>query len=176
MELSFVSQTESFLILGHSSVLRISIEGTSSAAKSQSSSFSQLIDLYLKGETLPALDLSDCGGLRVLRVYGASLCSSLQLSGCHHLQELQCLGMGGAKELDLSSCTSLERLIFRGSSLPYLDVSCCPLLYHIDVSDSMLLAKLKIARTCDKLWSISFRNCPLLEGIETGTVAQTLKL
>lgn len=128
--------------------------------------FTSLSDLYLSAYDLPTLDLTGCVALREAYITDLGSCSSVQLRGCVRFKRLVWNRFKGLTQIDLSACRALEQFYMPGSGLTSLNVSCCPRLTSIDVSDSKRLKRLVVGSS-DTDIHIICSGCPDLESIWT---------
>lgn len=156
------------LILGKDAVSSLILGDGTSIAKF--TDFTALESLHYTIGGHETVDLSNCKNLRTITITvgdevadcGSRLVS-VDLTGCSGLQMLAIYGHPSLAELDVTSCTDLRELRYSRSSLRRLDVSCCPLLSHLDVSGSKMLMELCTAG-CERLTCFKISRCPRLPG------------
>lgn len=169
LELVLHSKNPSLAFFGRSSVRKLSLSGSWSLTDFTRFTALRELDYFVSSSELQALDLSACRALHKVFLWNTGPCgiSAVNFAGCVSLEELDCQGMMRLAELDLSSCASLTVLNCVGSGLTSLDISCCPLLKRLDVSDSELLLTINTG-SLGLPQCFKDSNCPKLPGALSG--------
>lgn len=162
VDVSFSAKTSNVRILGRGSVKTLAVTGKWFI--DNLSGFTALQELHVDVKSISSLNLSECSTVRKLWILNRDeKCdlSSIDLTGCSSLAEIHCSGLNRLTCLNLLHCTGLQAFKCVGSSLVHLDVSCCPLLISIDVSQSSLLETLSYSNH-HALLDLEFEECPHL--------------
>lgn len=134
-----------------------------------------MYSLYFDGITVTDLTgIQDFTGLQILFVYGNSL-TSLDVSNLHSLRELNC-GGNSITSLNVAGMSSLETLVFGENPLATLDLSNLPNLKNIHGSSTPNLTQLNITSPGMQyidlygsgLTSMDLTNLPLLQTVYLG--------
>ena len=153
----------------------INFTGGSECQNLNLSGCSALDSLYISGETVSSLDLSNCMALELFEGNDCSL-NEINLSGCTALKNLD-LRFNELTELDFSDCsTVLERLSLSTNDLSELDLSNCTALKtlgcsknnltELDLSDCISLTSLSCSgnQFTESAMNKIFTDLPVVEG------------
>lgn len=128
--------------------------------------FVKLQELHLTLHGQNSLNLWGCRALKIvmLAVTSGEACplADINLAHCVWLEQLHMDGFRDLTSLDLAACGQLKALTCRGSSIQRINVSMCPLLTTLDISNSLRLRSVWTS-SCDPVLYINSECCGKLE-------------